>query len=121
MKKIYYHKLICDKVADRMRKLGKAFETKKLSKGAFERALVAKVEEEAGGVANARTRKELVDELTDLFVVIDEIKKVKKIKPIEFQVARKINMKAKGGFEKRLWLVWSQNDGYTTNERKGRK
>lgn len=117
MKKIYYHKLIRDAVAETMR-LGKQFETKTLNRRAFERALIAKIEEEAGGVVRARTRRELLDELADVLAVIDEIKKLKKISPVELRHARRVNIRKKGGFAKRLWLVWSQDDGYKTNEQR---
>ncbi len=121
MKKIFYHKLIRDGVAAKMRKKGIAFETKKLSKSQLEKALLAKIEEEAGGVQNARTRVELVHEICDVLAVIDEIKKVKKISTRELNAARKENMRNKGGFAKRLWLVWSSDTGYKTNEKKGKR
>ena len=104
-----------------MKKMGIAFETRKLSKKEFETALLAKVEEEAGGVVQAKTREELMHEMHDVLAVIDEIKKHHKIQTAEFNAIRKENMKKKGGFAQRLWLVWSEDNGYKTNEKKGVK
>lgn len=121
MKKIYYNKLIRDGVAERMKRQGIAFETRKLDEARFEAALIAKVEEEAGGVVKARTREELLHEIHDILAVIDEIKKFKKVKLAEFNAVRKENMAKKGGFDRRLWLVWSEDNGYKTNEKRGKK
>lgn len=121
MKKIYYRKLIRDGVAAKMRSNGTAFETRRLNKKEFEKCLLAKAEEEAGGVANARTRTELMDEICDVLAVIDEIKKFKKISSVQLQKARKENMKKKGGFAQRLWLEWSADTDYRSNEKKGKK
>lgn len=79
MKKVYYHKLIRDGVAAKMQRLGVAFEIRKLNKKSYEKALLAKLEEEASGTINAKTKEALMDELADILVVIEEIKRLKKI------------------------------------------
>ena len=116
-KKIYYNKVIRDKVAEKMKRNGVKFLAKTLSQKAFEKALIPKVAEEASGVVNAKNRTELIQELTDLLVVIDEVKRVKKISPAELKKTRRENMAKKGGFSKKLWLVWSEDTGYKTNEK----
>lgn len=121
MKKIYYHKLIRDGVAEKMKKKGIAFEAKKLNHTQFGKALLTKVEEEAGGIKNAKTRTELLYEICDVLAVIDAIKKQKKISAQELSSALKENMKQKGEFKNRLWLTWSSDTGYKTNEKKGKK
>lgn len=119
MKKIYYHKLIRDGVAAKMKRNGVAFQAEKLDRASYEKALLAKLEEEAGGVVSAESNEELMQELADVLTVIEEIKRFKKIRPSELRAAWKENMKKKGGFAKRLWLVWSQDTGYKTNEKRG--
>ena len=69
MKKIYYNKVIRDRVADKMSRNGVKFLVKKLSKKTFEKALVLKVAEEASGVVNAKNREELVQELCLVYVL----------------------------------------------------
>ena len=71
MKKIYYNKIIRDGVAEMMRNKGKQFETKTLNSKDFEKALIAKIAEEAGGVVAAKDRTELIDELADLTAVME--------------------------------------------------
>ncbi len=122
MKKIYYNKLIRDRVAEKMKKKGIAFETQRLNKNEFEKALLAKVVEEAGGIQNAKTRKELMNEICDVLAVIEAILKHKRID--FFKELRKVwkeNIKLKGRFKNRFWLVWSEEDGYISNETKGKK
>lgn len=121
MKKIYYNKLIRDGVAEKMKKKGIVFETKKLNKSEFEKALLAKVVEEAGGIQNAKTRKELMHEICDVLAVIESIIKQKRINFFkELRAVWKENIKQKGRFNNRLWLVWSEDNGYRTNEKKGK-
>ncbi len=122
MKKIYYHKLIRDGVVEKMKNNGVAFEGKKLDKVRFGKALFAKIVEEAVGVQNAKTRKELMHEICDVIAVVEAILKYKKINFFkELRAVWKEDIKRKGRFDGRYWLVWSEDDGYKTNERKGRK
>ena len=118
MKKIHYNKLIRDKVAAGMKKRGVAFVSRKLNRKEFERALIKKVEEEAGGLEKAGSREELIAEIADVLDVIEEVKKLKKIRPSEIAAAQQENKNKKGGFKKRLFLVWSADTGYRTNERR---
>jgi predicted house-cleaning noncanonical NTP pyrophosphatase (MazG superfamily) len=114
IKKIHYNKLVRDKIPEVIKKSGGVAEFKKLSGKEFEAELLKKVGEEAGGLLNTKSKKELVSELAD---VIDEIKKFKKIKESELKNAMEANMEKKGGFKKKLFLVWSEDTGYRTNER----
>ena len=116
MKKIYYHKLIRDNIPANIKKAGAQGKFRKLNKKQFATALIRKVEEESSGMQTAKTKKELVSEMADVLDVIEEIKKIKKIRNADIARARKANMKRKGGFKKRLYLVWSSDDGYETNE-----
>jgi predicted house-cleaning noncanonical NTP pyrophosphatase (MazG superfamily) len=117
MKKIYYHKLIRDKVPQKMEAAGATFEVKKLSQKEFEKALIAKLGEEAKEVASARTKQELIEELADVTAVMDEIKKVKKISLAALRAVQKANIKKKGGFAKKLWLVWSEDHAHKSSPR----
>lgn len=121
MKKIYYNKLIRDNIPERIAKAGASCSIKKLLKKSFEKELIKKVEEEASGMQNAKNKKELIGEIADVVEVINEIKKVKKIRESEINAARRKNMQRKGGFNKRLFLYWSSDDGYKTNEKRYKK
>jgi len=121
MKKIYYNKLIRDKVPQKMELKGCQFKIKKLNRTEFEKELLKKVSEEAGGLLTVNGKKELISELADVLDVVDEIKKFKKITNKQITAAQKENFEKKGGFIKRIFLYWSADDGYKTNEKKFRK
>ncbi len=121
MKKIYYNKLIRDKIPGKIRKHGGDFKIKKLKNKKFELELVKKVGEEASGLLNADTKEEFVSELADVLNVIEEIKKLKKITSKQIKNAQKLNFKVKGGFKKKLFLFWSSDTNYKNNERKYKK
>lgn len=117
--KIFYNKLIRDLIPEKIARAGAACETRELSQEEFERELLKKIEEEATGVTAATTREELIEELADVQDVIDEVCKVKGISSAEMQEAQAKALAKKGGFAKKLFLVWSSDDGYQTNEKKG--
>ncbi len=120
-KKIYYNKLIRDKIPEKIRKNGGDLKTVKLNRRQFEQELLRKVVEESGGVASATTPPELISELADLIAVIEEIKHTKRISNKQITKALRENFDRKGGFKKKLFLVWSSDTGYKTNERRGNR
>ena len=83
MKKIYYYKLVRDRIPKKIRKSGGASLTHKLTRAAFEKELLKKVGEEASALPVVRSKKELITELADVIDVIQEIKRFKKIKQSE--------------------------------------
>lgn len=121
MKKIYYNKLVRDRIPEKITRKGSACKVEKLKRKDFERELLQKAGEEASGLLGAKTKKELASEIGDVLDVIEEIKRVKKIPEREITSARKKAYETKGGFKKKLFLVWSSDDGYRTNERRYRK
>lgn len=133
MKKISYNKLIRDKIPEKIRRNGGEFEIRKLSAREFERELLKKVGEEASALPaltaminhsarkKTKAKKELASELADIIAVIDEIKKVRRISEKELAAALAENFARKGGFRKKLFLIWSSDTGYRTNERRYKK
>ena len=117
MKKKYYNKLIRDRIPEKIRGKGEDCEIEKLKPKEFEIELLKKVGEEASGLLSAKTFNELVSELADILAVIEEIKKIKRISQKQISKSMKLNFKEKGGFSKRLFLLWSSDVGYRTNER----
>ncbi|MDD2807591.1 MAG: nucleoside triphosphate pyrophosphohydrolase [Patescibacteria group bacterium] len=117
MKKITYHKLIRDKIPEVIAAHGSQAKTKKLNAKDFEIALLNKLSEEAREVVAAKSKIELTFEVGDVLDVLDEIIKLKKLKPADIKKARQINLARKGGFKKRLFLLWSSDDGYKTRKK----
>lgn len=116
MKKVFYNKLIRDKIPEKLRNIHKAFEIRKLDEDEFQKALLEKLKEESSGVANAQSREELIGELADLQAVMDEVKKNQGISLEEMDAVIKSNQDKKGGFDEKIWLIWSEDDGYKSNE-----
>lgn len=121
MKKIYYRKLVRDKIPKRIQESGGKYEAKPFSVTKFKEAILKKVEEEAGELANAKKRGEIISEMGDLLDVLREVKKTFRIKPAELRASRQSEMKRKGGFKKRIYLVWAEDTGYRSNMRRGKK
>lgn len=121
MKKIYYNKLIRDKIPEKIKKSGGDFKARKLKPKEFEKELIKKTGEEADGLLAAKSKKKLIEELADVMDIIQEIKKLKGITAQQIKRAQKESAKTKGGFKKKLFLVWSSDTGYKTNERRYRK
>ncbi len=115
--KVFYNKLIRDLIPEKIATAGATCETRVLDEVEYEKELLKKVEEEGSGVAAATTREELIEEIADVQDVIDEIKKFKHITEEEVSAAQAVALKKKGGFSKRLFLLWSSDDGYKTNEK----
>lgn len=117
MKKIHYNKLIRDKIPDHITASGAVYEMRTLRAREFEKELLEKVGEEASALPRVTSRKELVSELGDVLDVIDAIIERKKISRQELTATRKAEWKRKGGFTRKLYLLWtSDTDGYHSNE-----
>ncbi|HEY4502923.1 MAG TPA: nucleoside triphosphate pyrophosphohydrolase [Candidatus Paceibacterota bacterium] len=113
-----YNKLVRDKIPHNIKVKGSSYKIKKLKQKDFEWELLKKVGEEASGLLAAKTKEEIVSELADILAVIEEIKKHKKISQRQILKAIKTNFERKGGFKKKIFLIWSSDDDYKTNERK---
>ncbi|MDP3964501.1 MAG: hypothetical protein Q8Q20_02455 [bacterium] len=116
--RIQYNKLIRDKVPDNIKTKGFDAKTRRLTLKEFKKELLKKVGEEASALPGLTRKSEIIDELADTIDVIEEILRTFKISKREIAVAQKKAMKKKGGFKKRIYLYWSEDSGYRTNERR---
>jgi predicted house-cleaning noncanonical NTP pyrophosphatase (MazG superfamily) len=106
MKKYYHQKLIRDKIPQKIEENGGEYKTRVLGKLEFETELKKKLVEEAKELIKA-PRKELLNELADVLELTKSIASHHKIsfsKVEKFQKEKKIK---RGGFTKKLFLVWS--------------
>lgn len=104
-----------------MRRKGVSFAARPMQKVEFRTELLKKVGEEASALPHLKSAKEIVAELADVLDVVDAVRREFGITSTEITKARKENTVKKGGFAKRVYLEWSEDSGYTTNERKGVK
>lgn len=117
MKKIHYNKLVRDNIPQVIKSNGGDFKTKRLNDREFEKELIRKVGEEASGLLSAKDKQGLISELADVLDVIEEIKKLKGISNQEIKKSQKAAYERKGGFKEKLYLFWSSDTGYKTNEK----
>lgn len=109
MEKHVYNKLVRDRIPEIMTAKGKQFEITALAEDSdFENALLQKVVEEAAEVRSAQGRDELVKELADLAEVVRALCELKGVAPGEIEVLRARRHEERGGFEKRLLLLWGE-------------
>lgn len=116
--KVYYRKLIRDKIPERIKEAGAECETRVLADAEYVSALLAKAQEESSAFTTVKNREELIREMGDLLDVLDEIRRHYTITEEELHTVRTVEFERKGGFEKRLFLEWSSDDGYKTNEKR---
>ncbi len=116
--KVYYRKLIRDLIPEKIAAAGAQCETRRLDDAEFQQELRKKVGEEASGIVAATTHEELIEELADTLDVIEEVKRTNGISEEEVAAAQATALAKKGGFAKKLFLEWSSDDGYKTNETK---
>ena len=101
-----YDKLVRDKVPSIIEAADKKFLTRHLSDDEYRRALIQKLMEEAREVQGAEAIAELTEELADVAEVMDALVVVLGISWLEVREAQKQKRLERGGFEKRLKLMW---------------
>ena len=106
MKKIIYNKLIRDKIPEIIRNDNQIPKIQILKKKEFIKELKNKVLEEGKELIEAKTKKEILDELIDLQELIVYIIKENKISKSEITRKRKEKNKNRGSFKKRLFLEY---------------
>lgn len=106
MKKIIYNKLIRDKIPEIIKKSGKSAKIHKLNKTEFKKKLAKKIFEEGKELCEAKTKIDVINELSDLLELIYVIAKENKLPLKKIEKARIEKNLKRGGFEKRLFLEY---------------
>ena len=74
MKKVFYNKLVRDKIQEKIEKNGEACEVRVIEDDdEFEQELFKKIKEEADALASVSSREEFLKEYADLMVVLDAL------------------------------------------------
>lgn len=106
MKKFYHRKLIRDKIPQLIEANKGEYEVRIMKEKEFKKELRKKLIEEAKEVKEAK-KDELVKELAD---VLELIKSIAENENINFELVekkQKERRKERGGFKKKLFLIWS--------------
>lgn len=117
MGKVFYNKLIRDGIPDKIAAKGEACSVRELTDNQeFQQELLKKISEEAGALSRARTREEFLAEYADLMVVLTSLENVLELSEAEIKLALAENVERKGKYDKRLFLHWSSDSDYKSNE-----
>lgn len=117
MEKIYYNKLCRDKIPQIIADKGFECEVRVADHDEYKKEIVRKVFEEASGVTNYISREHLIAEMADLVITLEAVKKEFAIQEEEVESAVKASLSEKGGYEERLYLSWSSDTDYSSNDR----
>jgi predicted house-cleaning noncanonical NTP pyrophosphatase (MazG superfamily) len=117
MGRVYYNKLIRDRIPEKIAAAGSLCAVRTIEDPAeLEQELLKKVGEEAHALSMVRDRGAFLDEYADLMVVLTELQNRMGYTDQEVADAIRDNAARKGTFAKQLFLVWSSDDGYQSNE-----
>jgi predicted house-cleaning noncanonical NTP pyrophosphatase (MazG superfamily) len=106
IKKYYHKKLIRDKIPEKIKATGGDYKTRVLTKTEFEKELKRKLVEESKELLLA-PRKDLLNELADVLELTKSIAahyNIQFSKVVKYQEEKR---KKRGGFKKKLFLIWS--------------
>jgi predicted house-cleaning noncanonical NTP pyrophosphatase (MazG superfamily) len=108
-----YGKLIRDRIPEIIEAAGKRHKVRILDEAAYQEALAAKLIEEGQEVVAAvssGTRQQQIEELADVYEVLDALLAVTGIASEEVAAVQAARRKERGGFAERLWLLWAEAD-----------
>jgi len=117
MAKVFYNKLVRDKIKDKIEGKGETCEVREIADDAeFQQELLKKVVEEASALSMTRTKKEFLEEVTDLMLVLDTLNEFLQFDEATMQQAMQENIDRKGLYKNRHFLHWSDDKTYESNE-----
>lgn len=117
MKKVYYNKLVRDRIKDKIEGKGETCAVRPIDDvDEFIQELLKKITEESEALAHSRTRAEFLSEYADLMVVLDALTHTLEISEADIKVAISENVEKKGLYALRHFLHWSSDSGYQSNE-----
>lgn len=109
-KKYYHQKLIRDRIPEVIIKSGDEYKTRVMGEKEFEKELKKKLIEESKELVNA-PKEELLNELADVLELTKSIASYFKISFSKVEKFQEEKRKKKGGFKKKLFLIWSTGKG----------
>ena len=117
MKKVYYNKLVRDRIKEKIEGKGEACSVRPIEDvDEFIQELLKKVIEESDALAHSRTREQFLSEYADLMVVLDALTATLEISEADIKIALSENVEKKGLYKFRHFLNWSEDKGYKSNE-----
>jgi predicted house-cleaning noncanonical NTP pyrophosphatase (MazG superfamily) len=103
-----YNKLVRDRIPEIIERSGRDYEIEIMEDGEYKKKLLEKLVEEAEEARSAN-KEEFVKELGDVYEVLETIEIVFGIDPEKIKLLREERKKNRGGFEKRIKLIWTKD------------
>lgn len=117
MGKVFYNKLVRDRIKEKIEGNGESCEIRTIGDGQeFEQELFKKVKEEADALSRVRSREDFLDEYADLMVVLDALTNHLELSEADIKTAIAENLERKGAFTNKHFLHWSDDGQYKSNE-----
>ncbi len=107
MSRIIYNKLIRDRIPEIIEKTNHTYKVTLIPEDEFDNSLREKLVEEAQE-AFTSDNESLITELADIQEIILGLMKLHEIMPEELESVRLFRLQERGGFEKRLKLLWTE-------------
>ena len=107
--KTYYHKLIRDKIPEIIESFGNEYETRTMDDEEFVAELKKKLLEEVKELVES-SDENILNELADVLEIIKTIGNYYKINFTEIEKNQIQKRVKRGGFDKKLFLIWSTDD-----------
>lgn len=99
-----YNKLVRDNIPQIIQRSGKNFKIRLLGEEEYRNELRNKVVEEAKELNKARTKEQMIEELADLYELLDYVLMEEKIDLLEVKKKRIQKNMEKGSFEEGIYL-----------------
>lgn len=115
--RVYYNKLVRDNIPAKIEAKKEQCEIRTISDvQELQQELLKKIKEEATSLAMCRSKKEFLEEYSDLMVVLETLMTQLEIGKEELLTARRENLLQKGAYKHGYYLTWSADVGYESNE-----
>lgn len=115
--RVYYNKLVRDNIPDIIQAKREHCEVRRITDvQEFQQELFKKIKEEATSLSMSRTKADFLEEYADLLTVLETVTELLDIKPEEIATIRSENLLRKGTYKHQLFLQWSDDLGYKSNE-----
>ena len=108
-KKYYHKKLVRDRIPEIIEGAGDSYKTRILNVAEYRKLLRKKLVEEAKELENVR-KTDLAKELADVLQVLKSIAEFEKVPFKKIEDKRKQRERERGGFRKRIFLIWEKNE-----------
>jgi len=119
MKKIYYHKLVRDKIPVIIKSHGANCKVRRLKTTEYKKELVKKLVEEAEELCfKGGNKQEVAKELADISEIIKALKGIYHLADAKIRKLARDKARTHGRFSKRLFLFWSEDGGYQSDHKK---